>query len=139
MPTTDFKRNVYILGAGFSQPAKAPLMNDFFDAMHECSHDSRLVNDDAECINSALKFRQEMAKASDNFVLSLDNLEELFGLLEVQITSGDKTKEDRRKFVHAVLRTLELRSQGPEEPGNAPDAHLHLDYAKDFFHSPPFD
>jgi len=105
----DYKRNVYILGAGFSKPANGPLMSEFFDAMMDTYHRGPLLNDDKSCFDFALEFRQEMAKTSDNLVLHLDNLEDLFGLLEMQVALGRRDEEHKRKFVHSVLRTLESR------------------------------
>jgi hypothetical protein len=109
MTSPGYKRTVYILGAGFSVAAGAPVMANFFDAMLDCFHSDAADNADKNALKFAIDFRKEMASASDNFVLDLENLEQLFGLLEIQITAGRKTPEHRRLFVHAVLRTLELK------------------------------
>ena len=116
MRDSDYKKNVYILGAGFSRAANGPLMNRFFDAMLDVRHRGQVNEDDKACLDSALGFRQEMAAASDNFIVNLDNLEDLFGLLEVKITGGEKTEDDRRRFILATLRTLELQIRTAKDP-----------------------
>lgn len=123
MRDVDYKQNVYILGAGFSKPAGGPLMNEFFDAMQDVRYRGKLSEEDKACLDSALAFRQEMAKASDNFAVNLDNLEDLFGLLEVKVTAGEKTEEDRRRFILAVLRTLELRIKDAGDPPTKETEH----------------
>ena len=109
MTSASYKRNVYILGAGFSVAAGAPVMANFFDAMQECFFSGILDDSDKNAFQFALEFRKEMASASDNFVVDLENLEQLFGHLEMQITAGKRTSQHRRQFIQAVLRTLELK------------------------------
>ncbi len=101
-------RNVYILGAGFSRPAKAPLMEDFLDRMREHATSREVASNDKEWFEVALEFRRSVSKLSDNFELRLDNIEHLFGLFEIYATAGQRSHDDRSKFVNAILRTLEL-------------------------------
>ncbi len=123
----DYKRNVYVIGAGFSKPAGGPLMPEFFDAMQGCSYAAEASDEDKGCLKFALDFRREMAKISDIFSFDLDNLESLFGLLEVKISAGACTDEDRRKFVIAILRTLELTINVPGGPSGLAGVHCNWD------------
>ena len=111
----DFKRTVYILGAGFSKPANAPLMKDYFDAVQNCYHNppQTLTLRDKAAFEFVIRFRQDMARLSDVFEVHLDNLEQLFGLLEMQVAAGIRSPLDRQNFILAILRTLEMTVRTP--------------------------
>ena len=111
-------RNVFILGAGFSAGAGAPLLNNFLDRSREFMADpaSGLEEDEREYFENAFQFRAEMAKARDKVRIDLDNIEELFGLLEVTRRLDGSRQKTRDATVYMIAKTLELAVK-PVGPG----------------------
>src|SRR5689334_19681240 len=103
-------RNVFILGAGFSAPAGAPVINDFFDKARELFDNpaSHLDVTDRRRFKSVFDFRGDMAAAREKIHLDLDNIEDLFGLVEMAQRLGDSTPETRDDTVYLIAKTLEL-------------------------------
>lgn len=77
--------NVYILGAGFSKDAGAPLIHDFLDRAREFfdDPDSALDPHERAQFEAVFKFKREVAKAREKFRIDLDDIEQLFGLVEM--------------------------------------------------------
>jgi hypothetical protein len=71
--------NVFILGAGFSKDAGAPLIHDFLDRAREFfdDPDSDLDSLEREQFDRVFKFKREVAKAREKFQIDLDNIEQL--------------------------------------------------------------
>src|SRR3569832_814088 len=90
-------RNVYILGAGFSAGAGAPLINNFLDISRELfdDPDSALDSDERENFRKVFEFKKRAAQSREKFRLDLDNIEQLFGLVEMSHRLA-RTPEDTR-------------------------------------------
>ncbi len=103
-------RTVYILGAGFSKDAGLPLLDDFIGSIRTASTSSDLSEEERRWCTRVQSCRERMSRISDSFKVRLDNLEELFSLLEheVQLAVAG-AEEDRDALVLAIIRTLELR------------------------------
>jgi NAD-dependent SIR2 family protein deacetylase len=106
-------RNVYILGAGFSAPAGVPLIHDFIDRSRIYFDDpgSKLDKRDQEHFQRFLDFKQRMSQAREKVKLDLDNIEELFGLVEISHRLSDESAETRTSTVFVIAKTLELATR----------------------------
>src|SRR5258708_13702195 len=78
-------RNVYVLGAGFSALAGAPLIHDFIDRSRSYFDDpsSSLERAERDHFERFLPFKQRMSQTREKVRIDLDNIEQLFGLLEI--------------------------------------------------------
>lgn len=103
---------VFILGAGFSRAAGAPLMTDFISAMRKAAASTLVTEADRLKLQKALEFRESAAKISDNLHMDLENVEHLFSLFDALDVGGgsgfSSTIPTRAEFTDALLRTLEL-------------------------------
>jgi hypothetical protein len=110
MPDNIQDRNVYILGAGFSKDAGAPLIHDFLDRARELfdDPDSSLDAREREQFEQVFKFKREVAKAREKFRIDLDNIEQLFGLVEMSQRLGTEPPAPREATVYLIAKTLQL-------------------------------
>jgi hypothetical protein len=108
-------RNVFILGAGFSAHAGAPLIRNFLDKSRELMDNpsSDLESFERERFGDVFLFRREMAQAREKVMIDLDNIEELFGLVEMSQRLGDDTRKTRNSTVYMIAKTLELATRPP--------------------------
>jgi hypothetical protein len=133
MGNTILDHNVYILGAGFSRDAGAPLVHDFLDRAREFfdDPDSALDLQEREQFEQVFKFKREVAKAREKFRIDLDNIEQLFGLVEMSQRLESGSPATRDATVYLIAKTLQLAlsntSRRPQVgmtlvPGYAPQA-----------------
>jgi hypothetical protein len=111
MPDEPTDRNVYIVGAGFSRDAGAPLIQDFLDRAREFLDDpqSSLNGSDRQHFQKVFEFKRRVAQAAEKVDIDLDNIEQLFGLLEMSERLGIGSAEDVRPSMRVLIaRTLEL-------------------------------
>lgn len=103
-------RNVYILGAGFSSDAGAPLVRDFLDVSRQVSDDPSLGLDPEERVHfrRVLEFRRKVAQAREKVRIDLDDIEQLFGLVEISHRLQDTKRETRDSTVYLIAKTLQL-------------------------------
>jgi hypothetical protein len=108
-------RNVFILGAGFSAHAGAPLIRDFLDKSRELMENpsSGLEPFERAHFSRVFRFRREMAQAREKVMIDLDDIEELFGLVEMSQRLGGNTRETRSSTVYMIAKTLELATRPP--------------------------
>jgi len=123
-------RNVFILGAGFSAAAGAPLIKDFLDRAREFMDDpsSGLEEDERGYFKDVFEFRRRMAQAREKVSIDLDNLEELFGLVEVTRRLGGDEQRTRDATVYMIAKTLELAVK----PGGLGRRPIHFDVKPEF-------
>jgi len=102
--------NVYILGAGFSRDAGAPLIHDFLDKAREFfdNPDSGLDLSERVQFEQVFKFKREVAKAREKFRIDLDDIEQLFGLVEMSHRLGSEPPAPRDATVYLIAKTLQL-------------------------------
>jgi len=112
-------RNVFILGAGFSAAAGAPLLPDFLDRAREFfdNPSSGLNSTQRAQFNNVFEFRRKMSQAREKIVLDLDNIENLFGLVEISKRLGQTDTATRQSTVYLIAKTLELSLKPPEKRG----------------------
>ncbi len=102
--------NVYILGAGFSKDAGAPLIHDFLDRAREFFDDSNSALDlrEREEFEKVFKFKRDIARAREKFRIDLDNIEQLFGLVEMSQRLDSEPAATRDATVYLIAKTLQL-------------------------------
>lgn len=110
MPDIIQDHNVYILGAGFSKEAGAPLVHDFLDRAREffADPDSALDTQEREQFERVFKFKREVARAREKFRIDLDDIEQLFGLVEMSQRLGSESPATRDATVYLIAKTLQL-------------------------------
>jgi hypothetical protein len=110
MTETYKDRNVYILGAGFSAAANAPLLYNFLDRARELADDPASDLDEVERaeFQAVFEFRRKMAQAREKVQIDLDNIEQLFGLVEMQQRLSSEGSDARAATVYLIAKTLEL-------------------------------
>jgi len=113
-------RNVYILGAGFSSNAGAPLIHGFLDYSRRL-HDqpfSDLDKTERQHFKNAFEFRRKMAQAREKVLIDLDDIEQLFGLVEISQRLSSESPETRDSIVYLIAKTLQLSidSQNDQRP-----------------------
>ncbi len=108
-----FRKNVYVLGAGFSADAGAPLMNDFFSRARNLRDDpsSGLAKHERDIFDRVIEYRFALDKALAKVLVDLDNIEQLFGFLEMELRlSPGANVQLRTDITYLIARTLELTS-----------------------------
>ena len=105
-----YRKNVYIVGAGFSADAGAPVIQNFFDKAMELWKDpnSALGEEERKIFRRVFDYRKELEIAESRVQIDLDNIEDLFGVVEMacQLGIGDP-QTVRKDLVYVILRTLE--------------------------------
>jgi hypothetical protein len=106
-------RNVYILGAGFSAAAGVPVVHDFIDRsrIYFDNPSSSLDEAEREHFKRFLDFKRKMSQAREKERIDLDNIEELFGLVEISQRLGHESVETRDSTVYVIAKTLELATR----------------------------
>ncbi len=105
-----FRKNVFIVGAGFSAEAGAPLMDQFLTQARELKDNpvSVLDDHDRKIFERVLRYRVELNKALAKIHVDLDNIEQLFGFLEMDLQlSPDADSQLRNDMTYLIVRTLE--------------------------------
>jgi NAD-dependent SIR2 family protein deacetylase len=119
MPNRKPARNVFILGAGFSWRAGAPLVRDFLDRARELFDDPLVDFEDYERAHfeEVFKFKRDMAQAREKVEMDLDDIEKLFGLVEMSYRLGECSRETRDSTVYLIAKTLQLATHPPGRGG----------------------
>src|SRR5216684_6744294 len=105
-----FRKNVFILGAGFSANAGAPVMWDFIEQAKLLRDDARLglPAEDQKTFERVFKRLGELRVAQAKMDIDIENIEHLFSLLDMDIEFGGKREGTLRKdLIFLILRTLE--------------------------------
>lgn len=102
-----YRKNVFILGAGSSRHAGAPLLGDFIDRARELLDRHELSADDEPRFTRVLEYRTRHDIAEKQANLDLNNLEHLFGLVDVHRRLDADAWEVHEDLTFLILRTLE--------------------------------
>lgn len=105
-----YDKNVYILGAGISAPAGAPLISNFLDKIQEIYEKPQLLPDTSEHdhFKRVLDYRDKISTIRRKIKCNLENIEELLGLLEADIAWGNEDKTLKYDYIYTILKTLEI-------------------------------
>jgi len=115
-----YRRNVYILGAGFSAEAGAPTVANFFRRSMELYKNpgSSLGDEGREIYKHIFDYRSSLEVAEYKVRIDPENIEDLFGLAEMASQLNDPNAEAARKnLIYVILRTLELTTAGTPASG----------------------
>lgn len=95
-------KNVYILGAGFSAEAGLPLMNDFLDKARN------LWKVKYPEFAPVFEYQRNLLSASRTIAHNVDNIEELFGLIElnIDVEESEKTSQTRAALLDLICKTI---------------------------------
>src|SRR5438876_4046196 len=108
-----FRKNVYVLGAGFSADAGAPLMNDFFARARNLKDDpsSALAPQERDTFGRVIQYRFGLDRALAKVLVDLDNIEQLFSFLEMELQLAPPGAAALRDdMTYLISRTLEATS-----------------------------
>jgi NAD-dependent SIR2 family protein deacetylase len=111
-----FRKNVFILGAGFSSEAGAPLMSDFLPRARDLRDDPSSALTDAErrTFGNVIGYRFNLNKALAKVHVDLDNIEQLFGFLEMDLQLSQAADNNLRiDMTYLIARTLEISTSTP--------------------------
>ena len=109
-----FRKNVYILGAGFSANAGAPVMWNFIEQAKLLRDDARLglSVEDQKAFERVFKRLGELRVAQSKMTIDIENIEHLFSLLDMDIDFGGASAGTlRQDLIFLILRTLERTIQ----------------------------
>jgi len=103
-------KNVYILGAGFSTLAGAPVMDTFIDKAKRYAYmsNSPLNEDLTADFLAVLDYLEKLSAVRHTIKIDLDNIEELFGILEMESGIDEKLETTRKQLIYMIIGTLEL-------------------------------
>ena len=106
-----FRKNVFILGAGFSAKAGAPVMSDFLEKAKRLRDDPRLElpREDHKTFGNVFKRLAELRIAQAKMDINIENIEHLFGLVDMDLAFDGASSGStlRRDLILLILRTLE--------------------------------
>jgi NAD-dependent SIR2 family protein deacetylase len=106
-----YDKSVFILGAGASVPAGAPVLNDFLKKARELldNPNSPLDSDEKDIFRRVFEWRGRMYPALRFLKLDLENMENLFCLVDMAYQLGIEVTEDvRNNLIRLIARTLDL-------------------------------
>jgi len=108
-------KTVFIFGAGASRQAGGPLMDDFLDRAHDYYRRNKLTRDETtQCFEDVFNAISELSRIHSKSYLDLDNIEILFGAIEMAHLTGkfgdrdqDSIKGLRESMITLIVTTLE--------------------------------
>jgi NAD-dependent SIR2 family protein deacetylase len=109
-----YRKNVYVLGAGFSSDAGSPVMDDFFRCARDLRDDPRspLTEYDRKIFARIIDYRFGLNRALAKILVDLDNIEKLFGFLEMDLQLSARVDAQlRHDMRYLIARTLEVSTQ----------------------------
>lgn len=122
-----YRKNVFILGAGASAAAGAPVMREFLPRARDIALNPRsgLDADGRRRFNSVFAYRFGLSRAEGKVPLDFDHLEELFGFVDLECRLGKAgASEVRADLVFLIAKTLELSTgMGTDVPGPGDKRH----------------
>jgi len=103
-----YDKSVFILGAGASVPAGAPVLNDFLKKARELldNPNSELDNADREAFKHVFEWRGRMYPALRFLKLDLENMENLFCLVDMSYQLGFEKKKKEKNIINDLIRLV---------------------------------
>jgi hypothetical protein len=108
------KNSALILGAGASNDAGIPLMNDFVQCMWEISRRGRWLDtflplEDQNIFRRAIEVTNELDQFHGRAMFDDRNIEDILSILSFNVVAGKKKDKDKLKdLTRAIARTIEL-------------------------------
>jgi len=116
-----YRKNVFIVGAGFSAEAGAPVVRTFFEQAMELwkNPNSGLKQQERDIFRQVFDYRYELESAESKIQIDLDNIEDLFGTVEMASHLGfNGAQTVKAKIVYVILRPIELTATGRPSTGS---------------------
>lgn len=107
-------RNVFILGAGFSAAAGAPVIDNFLDVAKQVfkRNGSGMGDIAKESYEAVFNYRKQKDALSAKVRIDLDDIEHLFSTLELESEYLDSTLlKTKRQLIHMIIDTLDRTIQ----------------------------
>jgi NAD-dependent SIR2 family protein deacetylase len=104
-----YRKNVFVIGAGASAHRGAPLMGNFVGTAREILDRGALLPADANRFRNVIEYWIAHDLTEKAAKLKLANLEDLFGLVDLNVRVNPSVASVRRDMVFMILRTLEER------------------------------
>jgi len=117
-----FRKNVFILGAGFSANAGAPVMWNFIERAKQLRDDQRLglPSEDHKTFGRVFQRLAELRVAQAKMAIDIENIENLFSLVDMDIEfGGTAAKALRQDLIFFILRTLQQSIRANVEPSTS--------------------
>jgi hypothetical protein len=114
-----FRKNVFVLGAGASADAGAPLLRDFLDKARELMGNphSPLSPGDRERFKHVFDYQWKLRVAESRVLVDLDNIEDLFSLMDLEDLAGiPEAHSVRTDLLRLIVMTLEHSIRPVEIP-----------------------
>ena len=114
-----YGKNVFILGAGASAGAGAPVLNNFLKKARELLENvnSGLTSEQRKAFREVFEWRSQKTQALRYMNIDLDNIEELFSLVDMAQQLGDEVAGEMvDNLINLVSCTLELSVEFDFDP-----------------------
>lgn len=105
-----FRKNVFVLGAGFSAGAGAPIMRNFMQVAKDLleNPESSLPAIFRDVFRDVFDYLYQLRATQAIISFDVENIEHLFGIAEMEMEAGEKElAEFRRNLITLILQTLE--------------------------------
>jgi len=103
---------VFILGAGFSKPAGAPLVDEFIrEAKDIYANGQEELNElEKRFFGEVFTYYSDLRKARTKIKFDIDNIEELFSILDINISSSKEQSLGavRKALIYLIIKTLDI-------------------------------
>jgi len=103
---------VFVLGAGFSKEAEAPLVDEFFKISRHIytNQTDRLDPFDKSQFDKVFSYHDSLGRAGTRAKFDIDNIEEFFSILDMNVNlSKDLSLEETKKaLIYLIIKTLDV-------------------------------
>ena len=109
------KKVVFILGAGFSKYAGAPLISEFFKSARDiyANNGEALENYEKDYFKTVLDYYKNLSPSRIKINFNIDNIENFFSILDMNLTYARESThikeltETRNALIYVILKTLD--------------------------------
>ena len=107
------KKRVFVLGAGFSKSAGAPLVDEILPVAKDifANNFNSLDSFEAEFFINVFDYYKDLRQARVKVNFDIDNIEELFSIIDMNITHSKDSKDlitTKEALSYLILKTLEV-------------------------------
>lgn len=107
----NINKNLFILGAGFSNPIGLPSINEFYNKIKKIylDHDKKLNKFLKKSFENVVFYREGLERVSARTNIDLDNIETLFSYFDMD-SQGTKSDRDklRKNMIYTIINTLDI-------------------------------
>src|SRR5438132_9139314 len=107
-----YRKNVFVIGAGVSLHRDAPLMGNFLEVAREILDRASLAPEQALRFQNVIQYWINHDLTEKDAKLKLSNLEDLFGLVDLNLRVDPSLAPVRSDMIFMILKTLEEKITG---------------------------